>query len=60
LKRLESEPAETELQRLQRVLESVVPLDDERLALNRIFLYFYAAASTTSSAIGAMRSPTAS
>ncbi|KWX59896.1 TetR/AcrR family transcriptional regulator [Mycobacterium sp. NAZ190054] len=45
LKRLESEPAETELQRLQRVLESVVPLDDERLALNRIFLYFYAEAA---------------
>ncbi|MET4431427.1 MULTISPECIES: TetR/AcrR family transcriptional regulator [unclassified Mycolicibacterium] len=44
LKRLESEPAADELQRLQRVLESVLPLDDERLALNRIFLYFYAEA----------------
>jgi AcrR family transcriptional regulator len=44
LKRLDSEPADTELQRLQRVLESVLPLDAERLALNRIFLYFYAEA----------------
>ncbi|MDV3125205.1 TetR/AcrR family transcriptional regulator [Mycobacterium sp. 21AC1] len=44
LKKLDSEPADTELERLQRVLESILPLDAERVALNRIFLYFYAEA----------------
>lgn len=30
------------LDKLERLLESVLPLDPERLALTRIFLYFYA------------------
>lgn len=32
----------TSMDKLQRLLESVLPLDSERLALTRIFLYFYA------------------
>lgn len=41
LKRLSSAPADSEIERLQRILESVLPLDAERLALNRVFLCFY-------------------
>lgn len=32
----------TSLDKLQNLLESVLPLDSERVALTRIFLYFYA------------------
>ncbi len=32
----------TALDKLERLLESVLPLDPERVALTRIFLYFYA------------------
>lgn len=32
----------TSMEKLQKLLESVLPLDSDRLALTRIFLYFYA------------------
>ncbi|MBY4213367.1 TetR/AcrR family transcriptional regulator [Rhodococcus fascians] len=44
-KELSSDDA-TPIQRLQAVLESVLPLDERRVALTRIFLFFYAEAAS--------------